>query len=152
MLQQAMDFNSAPIVRRFDESSSSSTTTTTSSISSINAAPLFTIDNDGSVILEAVKMAETNNNNGGDATTSTTSTTSTSTQQQIVVRLYEAYGGRGRRRVTWHESLRFRRVESCDLLEQPVDVAGDDIVFDADARSVQLSFAPFQIRTLKFSF
>lgn len=64
---------------------------------------------------------------------------------KIIVRLYEAHGGRGRVRVRQRLG-RLQRVEECDLMEQvqrAVPAALDGFSFD---------IAPFEIRTFALSF
>jgi alpha-mannosidase len=83
------------------------------------APPLVAVDHPG-VVVEAVKLAE---DRSGD----------------VVVRLYEAWGGRARTRV--HVSAPVAGLVETDLLERPTgEVRADDV-----------AFRPFQIRTLRFA-
>jgi alpha-mannosidase len=82
-------------------------------------APLVAVDHPG-VVVEAVKLAE---DRSGD----------------LVVRLYEAWGGRARTSV--RVSMPVAGVVETDLLERPTgEIRADDV-----------TFRPFQIRTLRFS-
>jgi alpha-mannosidase len=82
-------------------------------------APLVEVDHPG-VVVEAVKLAE---DRSGD----------------LVVRLYEAWGGRARASV--RVSVPVAGVVETDLLERPT----------GDVRPEDVTFRPFQIRTLRFS-
>ena len=82
-------------------------------------APLVAVDHAG-VVVEAVKLAE---DRSGD----------------VVVRLYEALGGRAQTGV--RVSVPVTRVVETDLLERPT----------GDVRAEDMAFRPFQIRTLRFS-
>jgi alpha-mannosidase len=82
-------------------------------------APLLDVDHAG-VVVEAVKLAE---DRSGD----------------LVVRLYEAWGGRAHTGV--RVSVPFTRVVETDLLERPT----------GEIRAEDMAFRPFQIRTLRFS-
>ncbi|MEU3749338.1 MULTISPECIES: alpha-mannosidase [Streptomyces] len=88
-----------------------------------DVAPLVTLDNDA-VVVSAVKLAD---DESGD----------------VVVRLYEARGGRARTRLT--PAFEHGPVRTCDLLERPV---GD--VEPTDGR-VELHLRPFQLLTLRFT-
>lgn len=87
--------------------------------------PLVTVSS-GAVVVEAVKLAE---DRGGD----------------VIVRLYEAHGGRARARLA--ASFAFDDVIETDLLEREVDAAA---VTSASGESVALTLRPFQIVTLRF--
>jgi len=82
-------------------------------------APLVEVDHPG-VVVEAVKLAE---DRSGD----------------LVVRLYEAWGGRARTKV--RVSVPVATVVETDLLERPT----------GEIRTEGMTFRPFQIRTLRFS-
>jgi len=86
----------------------------------------FSVDN-AAVILETVKKAET-------------------IPSAAVVRLYEAYGGHARTKLS--TSLPVKRVRTCNLLEIPDD---HDVV-TCSGGHVELDFRPFQIRTLLLYF
>jgi alpha-mannosidase len=81
--------------------------------------PLVRIDNPA-VVVEAVKLAD---DRSGD----------------VIVRLYEALGGRARATLT--PSFPIASVSAVDLLERPLD-EGADLTMD---------FGPFQIRTLRLT-
>ncbi|MFF8838172.1 alpha-mannosidase [Streptomyces sp. NPDC015130] len=85
--------------------------------------PLVALDNDA-VVVSAVKLAD---DGSGD----------------VVVRLYEAHGGRARTRLT--PAFAHGPVRTCDLLERPL---GD--VEPTDDR-VELHLRPFQLLTLRFT-
>ncbi|ALO06920.1 Putative alpha-mannosidase [Streptomyces venezuelae] len=85
--------------------------------------PLVTLDDDA-VVVSAVKLAD---DESGD----------------VVVRLYEARGGRAHTRLT--PTFAHGPVRTCDLLERPV---GD--VEPVDGR-VELHLRPFQLLTLRFT-
>lgn len=87
--------------------------------------PLVTVSSDA-VVVEAVKLAE---DRGGD----------------VIVRLYEAHGGRAQARLA--ASFAFDDVIETDLLEREVDAAA---VTSASGESVALTLRPFQIVTLRF--
>ncbi|MDT4964221.1 MAG: alpha-mannosidase [Pseudonocardiales bacterium] len=87
--------------------------------------PLITVDNDG-VVVESVKLAD---DESGD----------------VVVRVYEAQGGRARARVG--TSFEYRDVHGVDLLERPRDEPG----LSTDAGEVVVALRPFQILTLRFT-
>jgi alpha-mannosidase len=87
--------------------------------------PLVEVDHDA-VVVEAVKLAE---DRSGD----------------VVVRLYEAHGGRATTRL--RAAFPYRVVEETDLLERPV--AGGALVDDDDG-SLTLTLRAFQIVTLRF--
>ncbi|QAY70758.1 alpha-mannosidase [Xylanimonas protaetiae] len=92
-------------------------------------APLLTVDDDA-VVVEAVKLAE---DRSGD----------------VVVRLYEAHGGRATARVT--PSFAYAGVTETDLLERAVPARA---LADADGGPdgvVVLSLRPFQLVTLRFT-
>nr|WP_240895700.1 glycoside hydrolase family 38 C-terminal domain-containing protein [Kineococcus siccus] len=87
--------------------------------------PLVTVTGDGAT-LEAVKLAE---DRSGD----------------VVVRLYEAWGGRARARVG--VAFPVARVEVTDLLERTVSGVGEASL-EADG-SVHAALRPFQVLTLR---
>jgi alpha-mannosidase len=88
--------------------------------------PLVRVDHQG-VVVEAVKLAE---DRSGD----------------VVVRLYEAWGGRATARVVL--SVPAGEVSETDLLERPA--RGGAALALQDDGAMALSFRPFQIRTLRF--
>lgn len=88
--------------------------------------PLLMVDHDA-VVVEAVKLAE---DRSGD----------------VVVRLYEAHGGRARARV--RPNFSWAGLEETDLLERPVATRGA-LVGEAEGQ-VSLDLRPFQIVTLRF--
>ncbi|MFI9295558.1 alpha-mannosidase [Streptomyces gardneri] len=88
-----------------------------------DVTPLVTLDDDA-VVVSAVKLAD---DESGD----------------VVVRLYEARGGRAHTRLT--PTFAHGPVRTCDLLERPV---GD--VEPVDGR-VELHLRPFQLLTLRFT-
>lgn len=92
-------------------------------LGSNTVAPLLSVDND-KVVLESIKLAD---DASGD----------------IVVRMYEAVGGRASARVVSTEAL--ERVVSTDLLERALP-DGEHQVID---NGVVLSLRPFQIMTLR---
>ncbi|MFD3564768.1 alpha-mannosidase [Streptomyces sp. NPDC058686] len=85
------------------------------------AAPLVALDTTD-VVVESVKLAD---DRSGD----------------VVVRLYEACGGAVRARLT--AGFPLAGAQDCDLLEQP------ERELTPDDRSIELTFRPFQIRTLR---
>ncbi len=87
----------------------------------------------GGVIVEAVKLAD---DGSGD----------------LVVRLYEGYGGRARTVLRLADPLVPRRVEVCDLLEEPLpsDRGGDPITPRANG-AIPITLRPFQILTMRVS-
>ncbi|MCU1648704.1 MAG: alpha-mannosidase [Nocardia sp.] len=89
-------------------------------------APLFTIDNDA-VVSSAVKLAD---DGSGD----------------IVLRIYEAQGGRASALVT--TGFDTSGFQVCDLLERPV---GSDTSAVAEGAAVRLQLRPFQLVTLRFT-
>ncbi|GAA2448193.1 alpha-mannosidase [Streptomyces macrosporus] len=93
-------------------------------------APLVTVDSD-QVVLEAVKMAE---DRGGD----------------VVLRLYEAHGGRARATLT--AGFPVASVTATDLLERPLPAsAGQEAYEVTDSGAVALRLRPFQILTLRLA-
>jgi len=88
-------------------------------------APLFAVSSDA-IVIEAVKLAE---DRSGD----------------VIVRLYEAHGGRAVGEVT--PSFYFGSVVETDLLERETPRAAVTGV----ATGVQLSLRPFQLVTLRFA-
>jgi alpha-mannosidase len=87
--------------------------------------PLITVDNDA-VVVESVKLADDRN---GD----------------VVVRVYEALGGRAQARIA--ASFPYRDVVGVDLLERPRD---EPAVTERAAGQLDLALRPFQILTLRF--
>ncbi|NKX49141.1 alpha-mannosidase, partial [Arthrobacter deserti] len=87
--------------------------------------PLFSVDNPAAVI-ESVKLAE---DRGGD----------------VVVRLYEAHGGRAAARIT--AGFDYARVLATDLLERTV---GAGWLGQEGPRSAVVRLKPFQLATLRF--
>ncbi|MEV8102597.1 glycoside hydrolase family 38 C-terminal domain-containing protein [Streptomyces sp. NPDC088135] len=96
-------------------------------LGSAGVEPLVTADSE-TVVIEVVKLAD---DRSGD----------------IVVRLYEAYGGRTRTVLTTGFPLA-SAVET-DLLERESDPRGTTDALRADGRRVHLALRPFQIRTLR---
>ncbi|MEV7856368.1 glycoside hydrolase family 38 C-terminal domain-containing protein [Streptomyces sp. NPDC088183] len=96
-------------------------------LGSAGVEPLVTADSE-TVVIEVVKLAD---DRSGD----------------IVVRLYEAYGGRTRTVLTTGFPLA-SAVET-DLLEREPDPRGTTDALRADGRRVHLALRPFQIRTLR---
>ncbi len=94
-------------------------------IGSRPVAPVVSVSSDA-VVVEAVKLAE---DRSGD----------------VVVRLYEALGGRAT--ATLSASFSFDDVIETDLLEREVDAAA---VVSAAGEAVELRMRPFQIVTLRF--
>lgn len=90
-------------------------------------APLITVDHDA-VVVEAVKLAE---DRGGD----------------VVVRLYEAAGGRARATLT--ADFPVAAAHATDLLERPLTDAPPYAV-TADGR-IEVALRPFQILTLRLT-
>ena len=86
--------------------------------------PIVTVSHPG-VVIEAVKLAEDGSND-------------------LVVRLYEAWGGRAS--VTVSADADVRSVQATDLLERPLENGAR-----AEGRSVELALRPFQIVTLRFA-
>jgi alpha-mannosidase len=89
--------------------------------------PLLTVDSQA-VVVEAVKLAD---DQSGD----------------VVVRLYESQGGRASTRLT--ADFPVVTATLTDLLERPLSDAGPLPVTDGNA--VELSFRPFEIRTLRLA-
>jgi alpha-mannosidase len=89
--------------------------------------PLLAVDNQA-VVVEAVKLAD---DQSGD----------------LVVRLYESQGGRASTRLT--ADLPVVTATPTDLLERPLPDAGPLLV--TDGSTVELSFRPFEIRTLRLT-
>ncbi|KAJ2300220.1 Glycoside hydrolase, 38 vacuolar alpha mannosidase [Coemansia sp. RSA 353] len=89
--------------------------------------PFFTLSGDSSVVLDTVKAAEDNSS-------------------QVVVRMYEAYGGHAR--VKLSTKLRVTRVQLTNILEEHVEDA--KLVVLGSKRSVDLAFKPFEVKTVKF--
>lgn len=87
--------------------------------------PLFSVSSDA-IVIEAVKLAE---DRSGD----------------VIVRLYEAHGGRASGAVT--PSFAFRTVSETDLLERELPRTSVSDVGDG----VSLNLRPFQLVTLRFS-
>ena len=89
-------------------------------------APLVRLDNDA-VVVSALKLAD---DESGD----------------VIVRCYEAHGGRAKARL--EADFEHRDVELCDLLERPLAGSGPAHVVDG---AVQLNLRPFQLVTLRFA-
>ncbi|WP_327146224.1 alpha-mannosidase [Nocardia sp. NBC_01327] len=89
-------------------------------------APLFTIDNDA-VVTSAVKLAD---DGSGD----------------VVLRVYEAQGGRASALVTL--GFETSGLQVCDLLERPTE---SDTSAVLDGSAVRLRLRPFQLVTLRFT-
>ncbi|NKX56779.1 alpha-mannosidase [Arthrobacter mobilis] len=87
--------------------------------------PLFTVDNPA-VVIEAVKLAQ---DRSGD----------------VVVRLYEAHGGRAAAQVT--AGFDYAQVQATDLLERPVE---EGWLEAPAARTAVVRLRPFQLATLRF--
>ncbi|MCC9205072.1 alpha-mannosidase [Arthrobacter sp. zg-Y769] len=98
---------------------------TVSGVGAADTVPLLAVDHPA-VVIEAVKLAE---DRSGD----------------VVVRLYEAFGGRATARVT--AGFDYSSVAAMDLLERPVDSVA---MVDAGDGGVQLSLRPFELVTLRF--
>jgi len=93
-------------------------------------APLVTVDSE-QVVVEAVKLAE---DRGGD----------------VVVRLYEAHGGRARATLT--AGFPVASVTATDLLERPLDGAAERGAYEVvESGAVALRLRPFQILTLRLA-
>jgi alpha-mannosidase len=90
-------------------------------------APVLRVDGAGAVV-EAVKLAE---DRSGD----------------VVVRLYEAYGGRAPARL--HADFQVAEVVATDLLERPLSPVGEVLERSADG-SWPLELRPFQLVTIRF--
>jgi alpha-mannosidase len=89
--------------------------------------PLLAVDNQA-VVAEAVKLAD---DQSGD----------------VIVRLYESQGGRASTRLT--ADFTVGTVTPTDLLERPLPDAGPLLV--TDGSMIELSFRPFEIRTLRLT-
>lgn len=89
-------------------------------------APLFTVDNDD-VVTSAVKLAE---DGSGD----------------VVIRLYEAGGGRATALLT--PDFEYTGYRRCDLLERPLP---EENVTESAATGIRLRLRPFQLVTLRFT-
>ncbi|MQY22715.1 alpha-mannosidase [Nocardia macrotermitis] len=90
-------------------------------------APLFTIDNDA-VVASAIKLAD---DRSGD----------------IVLRVYEADGGRATALIT--PGFEYSGLQLCDLLERPVP---EDVSAHTEGDTgVRLQLRPFQLVTLRFT-
>ncbi|MGH3397289.1 MAG: glycoside hydrolase family 38 C-terminal domain-containing protein, partial [Streptosporangiaceae bacterium] len=96
-------------------------------VAAVSVPPLLTVDNQA-VVAEAVKLAD---DQSGD----------------VVVRLYESWGGRASTRLT--ADFPVDTATPTDLLERPLPDAGPLLV--TDGRVVELSFRPFEIRTLRLA-
>ncbi|WP_329203284.1 alpha-mannosidase [Streptomyces sp. NBC_01435] len=96
-------------------------------LGSAGVEPLVTADSE-TVVIEVVKLAD---DRSGD----------------IVVRLYEAYGGRTRTVLT--AGFPLASAVETDLLERELDPRGTTDALRADGRRVHLALRPFQIRTLR---
>jgi alpha-mannosidase len=90
-------------------------------------APLVTSSN-AAVVIEAVKLAE---DRSGD----------------LVVRLYEARGGRESAVVRVDPAAGLGEAVRTDLLERPLEGAGSQAAHDG----VELTLRPFEIVTLRFA-
>ncbi|MEV6137958.1 glycoside hydrolase family 38 C-terminal domain-containing protein [Nocardia sp. NPDC051990] len=88
--------------------------------------PLFIIDNDA-VVTSAVKLAD---DGSGD----------------VVLRVYEAHGGRASASVT--PGFGFAGFQTCDLLERPLR---DDTSAAREGTGIRLRLRPFQLVTLRFA-
>ncbi len=88
--------------------------------------PMVVVD-DPAVVVEAVKLAE---DRSGD----------------IIVRLYEAHGGRASARVA--SSVELAGVKETDLLERPVD---DNALRSWDLQGFSVTLRPFQITTVRLA-
>ncbi len=93
--------------------------------SGVGVEPLITVDNDG-VVVESVKLAD---DESGD----------------VVVRLYEALGGRAKARVG--TGFEHQGAHAVDLLER----AREEAAVAADDGAVTLDLRPFQIVTLRYA-
>src|SRR5699024_9230219 len=97
-------------------------------------APLVRVDGEG-VLVESVKLAE---DRSGD----------------VVVRLYEALGGRRQARV--HADFACRDVVVTDLLERELEPAGEPGAVAGEPSAVAggaglpVQLGPFEVRTLRF--
>ncbi|HLL63788.1 MAG TPA: glycoside hydrolase family 38 C-terminal domain-containing protein [Propionibacteriaceae bacterium] len=92
--------------------------------------PLLTVDHPA-IVVEAVKLAE---DRSGD----------------VIVRLYEAYGGRARGRL--HPSFAVSTVIETGVLERPLeDATALRTAADAVADGIDLELRPFQIVTLRLT-
>ncbi|MGW4532309.1 alpha-mannosidase [Nocardia sp. NPDC004340] len=89
-------------------------------------APLFTVDNDD-VVTSAVKLAE---DGSGD----------------VVIRLYEAGGGRATALLT--PDFGYTGYRRCDLLERPLP---EENVTESAEEGIRLRLRPFQLVTLRFT-
>ncbi|MFJ1625934.1 alpha-mannosidase [Streptomyces sp. NPDC088190] len=96
-------------------------------LGSAGVAPLVTVDNE-TVVIEVVKLAD---DRSGD----------------IVVRLYEACGGRARSVLT--AGFPLASAVETDLLERELDPRQDTDAVQTDGREVHLALRPFQILTLR---
>ncbi|NUR31473.1 MAG: alpha-mannosidase, partial [Catenulispora sp.] len=89
--------------------------------------PLFTIDDDA-VVASAVKLAD---DRSGD----------------VVLRVYEAHGGRASALVT--PGFDVSGFEICDLLERPISREGVSVT--TEGAGLRLNLRPFQLVTLRFA-
>ncbi|MCX4399259.1 glycosyl hydrolase-related protein [Streptomyces sp. NBC_00264] len=96
-------------------------------LGSAEVEPLVTADNE-TVVIEVVKLAD---DRSGD----------------VVVRLYEAFGGRARTVLT--AGFPLASAAETDLLEREPDPRGNTDVVQADGQRVHLALRPFQILTLR---
>jgi alpha-mannosidase len=92
------------------------------------ASPAFASRPDPGVVVEAVKLAD---DRSGD----------------VVVRLYEALGGRARTRLT--ASFDLAGAQVCDLLEREDPEVAALAPYSVQGRSVDLALSPFQVVTLR---
>lgn len=96
-------------------------------LGSAEVEPLVTVDNE-TVVIEVVKLAD---DRSGD----------------IVVRLYEACGGRARTVLT--AGFPLASAVETDLLERELDPCQNTDAVQTDGRGVHLALRPFQILTLR---
>jgi alpha-mannosidase len=97
--------------------------------SGASVAPLAAVDGE-QVVVEAVKLAE---DRSGD----------------VIVRLYEAHGGRAR--TTLVAGFPLRAAEETDLLERAVDAPRAEVRGPGPDGAVEVSLRPFQILTLRLT-
>jgi alpha-mannosidase len=96
-------------------------------VSGAAVAPILTVDN-GAVVTESVKLAD---DQSGD----------------VIVRLYESHGGRASTRLA--ADFPVTTATATDLLERPLPGTASLPVIDGS--TVELSFRPFEIRTLRLT-
>ncbi|KAJ1724189.1 Glycoside hydrolase, 38 vacuolar alpha mannosidase [Coemansia erecta] len=131
VVQEAYQFN-VPLVQLPVDMQRASKAVAPAAVAEVEGLrkPFFGVAGAPNVVLDAVKAAEDG-------------------AQDVVVRLYEAYGGRARAKIT--TSLRFAGAVKTNVLEEPVDKVEFAAESGGCGGSVVVDFKPFEIVTLRFS-